>query len=78
MSQSESERRAGIAEAPLHARGAMRGIGAFVALDFACYSFLGLFFSWAFLVSLSSLVLLPVWFVLAGGRIEGERTMEDI
>lgn len=58
-----------IASASLQAHGAMRGIGVFVALDVACYSFVALLSPLAFLVSLPSLVLLPVWFALAGRRI---------
>ena len=44
-------------------------LGIFVALDFAAYSLLGQFFAWAFVIALPSLVLLPVWFVLAGRSI---------
>ena len=51
------------------ARGATRGVGVFVALDTAAYSALGLFFSWAFVVTLPSLILLPVWFALVGRRL---------
>lgn len=55
-----------IASASLRACGGMRAIGAFVALDFACYSLVALLSPLAFVVTLPSLVLLPVWFVLAG------------
>lgn len=59
-----------IASASWRARGATRGIGIFVAFDFACYSFVALLSPLAFVITLPSLVLLPVWFVLAGRRIE--------
>lgn len=55
-----------IASASLRARGGMRWLGVFVAADFACYSFVGLLSPLAFLIALPSLVLLPLWFVLAG------------
>ena len=58
-----------IASASWRARGGMRWLGVFVAADFACYSFVGLLSPLAFLVALPSLVLLPLWFVLAGRRI---------
>jgi hypothetical protein len=58
-----------IAVAAWHGRGTFRGIGLFVAVDFALYSFLGPFSPKAFVVALPSLVLLPVWFVLAGRRL---------
>jgi hypothetical protein len=58
-----------IASASLQASGGMRGIGIFVAIDFALYSLLASFFPAAFLVVLPSLLLLPVWFVLSGRRI---------
>jgi hypothetical protein len=58
-----------IASASLRARGGMRWLGVFVAADFACYSFVGLLSPLAFLLALPSLVLLPLWFVLAGRRI---------
>jgi hypothetical protein len=61
-----------IASAAWRARGAVRGIGVFVAVDFALYSFLGLPFSWAFIVALPSLVLLPLWFVLVGRLLAKE------
>ena len=51
------------------ARGGMRWLGMFVAADFACYSFVGLLSPVAFLIALPSLVLLPLWFVLAGRHI---------
>jgi hypothetical protein len=59
-----------IGAAAWRAHGATRGIGVFVALDTAAYSALGPFVSWAFVVTLPSLVLLPIWFVLAGRRID--------
>jgi len=57
------------AAASWRARGAARGIGIFVALDTAAYSGVGLFFAWAFVVTLPSLILLPVWFALMGRRL---------
>jgi len=45
---------------------AIRYVGVFVALDFACYSFVALLSPLSFLVALPSLVLLPVWFGLVG------------
>ncbi len=59
-----------IASASLRARGGMRPLGLFVAADFACYSFVALLSPLAFVVALPSLVLLPVWFVMAGRRID--------
>lgn len=58
-----------IASASLRTRGGMRWLGVFVATDFACYSFVGLLSPLAFLIALPSLVLLPLWFILAGHRI---------
>ncbi|MGZ3598816.1 MAG: hypothetical protein ACXVCO_20440 [Ktedonobacterales bacterium] len=58
-----------IASASLRARGAMRSLGVFVAADFACYSFVALLSPLAFVVALPSLILLPLWFVLAGRQI---------
>jgi hypothetical protein len=58
-----------IATASWRARGALRGIGVFVALDFACYSLVVLLSPLAFVVTLPSLVLLPVWLVLVGRRL---------
>ena len=55
-----------IASASVRARGGVRTIGVFVAIDFACYSFVALLSPLAFVVTLPSLVLLPVWFVLVG------------
>ena len=55
-----------IASASWRARGGLRGIGLFVALDTVAYSCVGLFFAWAFVVTLPSLILLPVWFALVG------------
>jgi hypothetical protein len=61
-----------IASAAWQATGAVRCIGLFVAVDFALYSFLGLPFAWAFFITLPSLVLLPVWFVLIGRLLAKE------
>lgn len=58
-----------IASASLRARGGMRPLGVLVAADFACYSFVALLSPLAFVMALPSLVLLPLWFVLAGRRI---------
>jgi hypothetical protein len=58
-----------IASASLRAHGGMRPLGVFVAADFARYSFVALLSPLAFVVALPSLVLLPLWFVLAGCRI---------
>lgn len=58
-----------IATASLQGRGALRGIGLFVAADFACYSFVAALSPLAFVVALPSLVLLPVWFALVGRRL---------
>ena len=58
-----------IASASLRARGGMRGLGVFVAADFACYSFVALLSPLAFVVALPSLILLPLWFVLVGRRL---------
>jgi hypothetical protein len=55
-----------IASASLRAHGGMRTLGVLVAVDFACYSFVALLSPLAFVVALPSLVLLPLWFVLAG------------
>ena len=57
-----------IATASWHATGAIRGIGIFVAIDFACYSLVIPLSPLAFLVALPSLVLLPLWFLLIGRR----------
>lgn len=59
-----------IASASARARGGMRRLGVVVACDFACYSLVALLSPLAFLVTLPSLVLLPIWFVLAGRWIE--------
>ncbi len=58
-----------IASASLRAHGVMRSLGVFVAVDFACYSFVALLSPLAFVVALPSLILLPLWFVLAGRRL---------
>jgi hypothetical protein len=55
-----------IASASWQRRGAIRYVGVVVALDFACYSFVALLSPLSFVVTLPSLVLLPVWFVLVG------------
>lgn len=64
-----------IAAASWRARGAtrgMRGIGYFVALDTVAYSCIALSFTWAFVVTLPSLILLPVWFALVGRLLARE------
>ena len=61
-----------IATASWRATGAIRGIGIFVAVDFACYSLLILLSPLAFLVALPSLLLLPAWFWLLGRRFSQE------
>lgn len=58
-----------IAAASLRACGATRALGVFVAVDFACYSFVALLSPLAFVVALPSLLLLPLWFVLVGRRL---------
>ncbi|MFI5268921.1 MAG: hypothetical protein ACHQ7M_16215, partial [Chloroflexota bacterium] len=58
-----------LTSASLRARGAMRWLGVFAAADVAGYSFIALLSPLAFVVALPSLVLLPLWFVLAGRRI---------
>lgn len=63
-----------IASASWPQRGIIRALGVFVALDFASYSLLGLSFAWVFFVTLPSLVLLPVWFVLVGRRMARGQT----
>jgi hypothetical protein len=60
-----------IASGSWRAGGALRGIGLFVALDTVAYSCVGLFFAWAFVVTLPSLILLPVWFALVGRSLAG-------
>lgn len=62
-----------IATASWHATGAIRGIGLFVAIDFACYSLVILLTPLAFLVALPSLVFLPLWFLLIGRRFAREQ-----
>ncbi|HEX6779882.1 MAG TPA: hypothetical protein VF099_16870, partial [Ktedonobacterales bacterium] len=64
-----------IATASWHASGAIRGIGLFVAIDFACYSLVILLTPLAFLVVLPSLVLLPLWFLLIGRRFAREQRL---
>lgn len=58
-----------IASASLQERGLIRIVGLFVALDLALYSFIAPLFAFSFVVLIPSLVLLPLWFVLAGRRI---------
>jgi hypothetical protein len=58
-----------IASASWQARGGMRGIVVFVALDTVAYSCVALFYTWAIIVTLPSLVLLPVWFALVGRQL---------
>lgn len=58
-----------IAAASLRARGTTRALGVFVAVDFACYSFVAALSPLAFVVALPSLILLPLWFVLVGRRL---------
>ena len=41
------------------------------------YPCVGLFFSWAFLVTLPSLILLPVWFALVGRSLAGMAAPHD-
>jgi hypothetical protein len=48
---------------------AMRIVGIFVACDLAAYSLSAPFDPSAFLLALPSLVLLPLWFALAGRRL---------
>lgn len=55
-----------IASASWSARGALRAVGLFVAFDFACYSCIAWLTPRAFVVTLPSLLLLPLWFALAG------------
>ncbi len=55
-----------LASASLRAHGGMRPLGVLVAADLACYSFVALLSPLAFVVALPSLILLPLWFVLAG------------
>lgn len=58
-----------IASASWHEKGLIRIVGLFVALDLAIYSFIAPLFAFSFVVLIPSLVLLPLWFVLAGRRI---------
>jgi hypothetical protein len=60
-----------IASASLRASGATQGIGLFVALDTVAYACVGLFVSWGFVVTLPTLILLPVWFALVGRSLAG-------
>lgn len=66
-----------IASASWRARGAMRSIGLVVALDTIAYSCIGLFFTWAFVVTVPSLILFPVWFVLVGRSLAGMPAPQD-
>jgi hypothetical protein len=65
------------AAASWRARGAVRGIGIFVALDTVAYSGIGRLFAWAFVVTLPSLILLPVWFALMGRRLAALPTQTE-
>ncbi len=67
-----------IASASWRARGGLRGIGLLVALDTVAYSCVGLFFAWAFVVTLPSLILLPVWFALVGRSLTGMPASHDV
>ena len=66
-----------IASASWRARGALRNIGLVVALDTVAYSCIGLFFTWAFVVTVPSLILFPVWFVLVGRSLAGKPAPQD-
>ena len=63
-----------IAAASWRMRGASRVIGLFVAVDTTLYSALAPFSSLAFVVTLPSLVLLPVWFWLVGRLLSRQQT----
>ena len=63
-----------IATSSWQAKGKLRGIGVFVAIDFGAYSLLAGFFPWAFVIVLPSLVLLPAWFFLVGRRLAVDAT----
>jgi hypothetical protein len=67
-----------IASASWRTGGALRGIGLFVALDTIAYSCVGLFFAWAFVVTLPSLILFPVWFALVGRSLAGMPASHDV
>ena len=54
-----------IASASWQAKGVIRIVGCYVALDLAVYSFIA-FIPFTFVILLPSLVLFPVWFVLVG------------
>lgn len=58
-----------LALAAWQGRGAFRLVGLFVAADFALYSFAATLDPRAFLLALPSLLLLPLWFALAGRRL---------
>jgi len=62
-----------IAAASWRMQGATRIIGLFVAVDTALYSALAPFSPLAFVVTLPSLVLLPVWFWLVGRLLAREQ-----
>lgn len=66
-----------IASASWQARGAMRGIGLFVAIDLAIYSFVA-FFPLTFVILLPSLVLLPLWFFLVGRLLARENAYRRV
>jgi len=63
-----------IAAASWRMQGASRIIGLFVAVDTALYSALAPFSSLAFVVTIPSLVLLPVWFWLVGRLLARKQT----
>jgi hypothetical protein len=63
-----------IAASSWRMQGATRIIGLFVAVDTALYSALAPFSSLAFVVTLPSLVLLPVWFWLVGHLLSRQQT----
>jgi hypothetical protein len=62
-----------IAAASWRMKGARRIIGLFVAVDTALYSALAPFSPVAFVVTLPSLMLLPVWFWLVGRLLASEQ-----
>jgi hypothetical protein len=64
-----------IASASWQVQGVMRAIGVLVALDLALYSFIA-FLPFTFVILIPSLVLLPLWFCLAGRLLgRGEEGM---
>lgn len=66
-----------IASASRQTRGAVRSIGLGVALDFACYSCVALLSPLAFVVTIPSLVLLPVWFGLVARRLAASASLTE-